>query len=286
MENASESPHLQGEEEDQARSHAPLRALVIHEIVRAEGEAELQRPVSGMIWSGLAAGLSMGFSFATEALLKSDLGDGPGMHALVSLGYTIGFLIVVLGRQQLFTESTLTAVLPVLVKPTLGKALKTARLWNVVLAANLVGTWIFAAALWYGHPLPPETSRSLAELAQETVSKPFWNTLLRAVFAGWLIALMVWLLPSARTARILVIMVLTWVVGLAKLSHIIAGSAEAAYAALSGKSDLWAYVARFLIPTLIGNSIGGIALVGMLNHAPVSAEMDPAHEDGEAPQAG
>lgn len=275
----AESPNLGESEREQARGHAPLRALVIHEIIREQGEAELGRPVSAMLASGLAAGLSMGFSFCAMALLQSDLPAGlPGRHAIASLGYAVGFIIVVLGRQQLFTESTLSAVLPVLTHRDLGTALKTVRLWNVVFAANIVGTWIFAAALAFGHPLPPDASPALAQLAAESMAHPFFDTLLRAVFAGWLIALMVWLLPSAKSARILVILVLTWMVALGRFSHVIAGSSEGAYAVLTGAAGFGRYLLNFLIPTLIGNTIGGVSLVGMLNHAPVSAEI----LDGEA----
>jgi formate/nitrite transporter FocA (FNT family) len=273
-EHAAESDHLDGSEKDQAELHAPLRPLVIHEIVRAEGEEELRRPATALVWSGLAAGLSMGFSFVAQALLQADLPAGPGQHTLASAGYMVGFAIVVLGRQQLFTESTLTAVLPALHDRKVGTWLATLRLWAIVLLANLVGTWVFAAMLALGQPLPPDASAALAHLASETVSHPFWNTLLRAILAGWLIALMVWLLPSARSAKIVIIGLLTWLVAFAKLSHVIAGSAEAAYGVLIGQSDLGAYALRFIAPTLIGNTIGGVALVAMLNHAPLSADAE------------
>jgi len=273
-EHVGESPHLARQEKDQARRHAPLRSMVIHEIIRAEGEAEINRPLSALVWSGLAAGLSMGFSFVAQGLLKDDLPAGPGQHAIASAGYAVGFAIVVQGRQQLFTESTLTAVLPALHDRKLKTWLETMRVWAVVLLANLVGTWIFAAVLALGHPLPPTASASLAELAAEQVAHPFWNTVLRAILAGWLIALMVWLLPSARSARILIIALLTWLVAFAKLSHVIAGSAEAAYGVITGQADIWAYLGRFIAPTLIGNIIGGVALVALLNHAPVSAEQE------------
>ena len=276
---AEESPHLERGEKDQARRHAPLRALVIHEIIRAEGEAELERDVPAMVWSALAAGMSMGFSFAVQGLLAHAFEQAVGVEAIASFGYTLGFLIVVLGRQQLFTESTLTAVLPVLTRKD-GKTLfAMLRLWGVVLAGNLAGTWIFAAALVFGHPLPPEAGPSLARLAAESVAQPFGATLLRAVFAGWLIALMVWLLPSSRSARMFIIIALAWVVAFAKLSHIIAGSTEAAYGVLTGAAGAGGYFGRFLVPTLIGNIIGGGSLVALLNHAPVAAEMDGEDSD-------
>jgi formate/nitrite transporter FocA (FNT family) len=272
---ASNSPVLgDGEERQQAREHAPLRPLVIHEIIRAEGEEELNKTAPALLWSGLAAGLSMGFSFVAQALLSANLAGLPGSHAIASLGYMIGFAIVILGRQQLFTESTLTAVLPALDDRRAATWAKTFRLWGLVLAANLVGTWVFAAVLAFGHPMPPEALPTIDRLGHEAIAHPFWNTLLRAVLAGWLIALMVWLLPSARSARILIIGLLTWLVAFAKLSHVVAGSAEAAYAVLRGHEPLAAYFTLFLAPTLIGNTIGGVALVAMLNHAPVSADAD------------
>ena len=268
----SDSQKLEGGEREQAQDHAPLRALVIHEIIRQEGEAELDRKLGATVWSGLAAGLSMGFSFAGQALLTSDLQGAVAAHALSSLGYCLGFIIVVLGRQQLFTESTLTAVLPVLVRRDFATLRKTIKLWNIVFAANILGTWIFAAALAYGHPLPADVDPSLRQLAAAAIGDSFWHTLVRAIFAGWLIALMVWLLPSARSARLLVILVLTWAVAMGKFSHIIAGSTEGAYAILTGAGTFSQYLLGFLIPTLIGNTIGGVSLVAMLNHAPVAEE--------------
>src|SRR4051812_12396059 len=101
QEAAAESPHLEGGQRDQARRHAPLRALVIHEIIRAEGETELARDVPALAWSGLAAGLSMGFSFAGQAMLSHSFEGAVGREAIASFGYALGFLIVVLGRQQL-----------------------------------------------------------------------------------------------------------------------------------------------------------------------------------------
>lgn len=273
MEDGEGKGQLGGAELEQAQEHAPLKAKVIHEIIREEGESELKRGVGALWWSGLAAGLSMGFSFLTQALLHANLPDAPWRHLAASGGYVVGFAIVVLGRQQLFTESTLSAVLPAFTRRDLATTLATLRLWAIVLAANLTGTWLFAAALTLPHLLRPETYPSLLELARDAVSGEFWPTLLKAVFAGWLIALMVWLLPSARSARILVIALLTYVVALARLSHIVAGSTEAALAVLWGEAGAGDYLFRFLVPTLIGNTIGGVALVALLNHAPVAPEL-------------
>jgi formate/nitrite transporter FocA (FNT family) len=276
----SHSPHLEPFQQEQAAAHAPLQAVVVHEVIRGEGAFELERPVAALFWSGLAAGLSMGFSFVAQALLRHDLAGAAGQHAIASFGYAVGFVIVVLGRQQLFTESTLSAVLPVLSERTGKTTAAMFRLWGVVLAANLVGTWIFAAALAWLQPFPPEAASSFAYLADEAVRHPFADTLVRAVFAGWLIALMVWLLPPSGPTRILVIALLAWAVALGKFSHIIAGSTEAAYGVLTGHAGAVDYVWRFLLPTLLGNTLGGVALVALLNHAPVSHEVGPAETAG------
>lgn len=269
----SKSPHLSEEEKQQAAERQPLPSTVIHEVIRKEGRAELERDNQQLLWSGLAAGLSMGFSFLVQAELRSGLPDAPWRHLVAALGYPAGFLIVVLGRQQLFTESTLTAVLPTLTERKPAVALNCLRVWGLVLAANLAGTWIFAVALAFGHPVRPEVMRALSDLAQEAVQGAFGDTVLRAMFAGWLIALMVWLLPSAGSARPVIILILTYMVALGRLAHVIAGSTEAAFAVLIGSAGVQTYFAAFLLPTLIGNTLGGTILVALLNHAPVSPEL-------------
>jgi formate/nitrite transporter FocA (FNT family) len=269
----SESPHLEKAQKKQAEKSAPLRGTVIHEVIRQEGEEDLELGRATLLWSGLAAGLSMGFSFATQAVLKSELPEQPWAHPIAAFGYVVGFAIVVLGRQHLFTESTLSATLPALTRRDARTTLKMLRLWGLVLAANIVGTWIFAGVIAYANPFGDERLSALASLAAESTAGPFGETLVQAIFAGWLIGLMVWLLPTAGPAKILVIALITWVVALGRLSHIIAGSAEAAYGVWTGAASVADYLDRFFLPTLIGNVIGGAALVALLNHAPVRQEM-------------
>ena len=266
----SGSPHLAEEEREQAAQSKLVAARVIHEILREEGETELSRPLGALLWSGLAAGLSMGFSFLTLALLKAQLGPSPNAHLVASLGYAVGFLIVVLGKQQLFTESTLTATLPVMHRPSLGGLGRVGRIWGAVLAANVVGTFAFGWLLARPGVMTPEVSDALLETAKRAFGASFLTGAGRALFSGWLIALMVWLLPASGSAAAFVIAALTYVVALGEFPHIIAGSAEAAYAVIRGEASLGDYLWRFFLPTLVGNTIGGTALAALLNHAPVA----------------
>lgn len=125
------------------------RAALIHEIIRADGESELRRPASALLLSGFAAGLTMGFSLILSGVLMARLPEGPGWKMVVDLGYTFGFLAVILGRQQLFTENTLTPILPLLYHRSALVLRKVARLWGLVLSANIAATWVIAAVLAY-----------------------------------------------------------------------------------------------------------------------------------------
>ncbi len=264
-------PNLRGEEHEEVEDRAAPRPLVVYEAIRREGEDELLRTWHGLAWSGLAAGLSMGFSLVGQGVIAARLPDSAWRPLLVNLGYSLGFLIVILGRQQLFTENTLTPILPLLNRwdmPTFGRV---ARLWGVVLATNLLGTLAFAAVVGHTPVFDAATRAAFTEIGGHAMAGGFGTILLRGIFAGWLIALMVWLLPGAETARPFIILTITYFVGLCGLAHVVAGAAEAFYMLLTGAASWRASIGGFLLPALIGNIIGGLALVTALNHAQVTA---------------
>jgi formate-nitrite transporter family protein len=275
----AESRHLDEHEQTQAAEHTSPQALVIHEVVREEGELELRRRNVALLWSGLAAGLSMGFSLLTLAFIQATLPDEPWRRLIDSPGYCVGFVIAILGRQQLFTESTLTAVLPLMVRRDLKTFLSILRMWSIVLAANLVGTLAFAFLISPEHLFSDPVRQAMIENGQDILAGPIGFKILKAIFAGWLIAMMVWLLPSARSARLFVILLITYVVAVARLPHVIAGSVEASFVVIAGHASWPDYILRFLLPTLIGNTIGGVALVAFLNHAPLAPELQENAKD-------
>jgi len=269
-ETPAHAPELTEEDERKAEKSAAVPAPVIHEVIRAAGEAELARPVSALAWSGVAAGMSMSFSLIAEGLLRSHLPlDAPWTPLITKFGYTVGFVVVILGRQQLFTENTLTAVLPVLARRNLRTLLSMLRLWSVVLIANLVGAVIVAWVLGNTNAFDPIVRNAFAFLGHRAADHSFGTLVLRGSFAGWLIAMVVWLLPAAQAARIWIIILLTWLVGLADLSHIIAGSVEVLYLTTTGALSWGHFFGLYMVPTLIGNCIGGVALVAAFNHAQV-----------------
>jgi formate/nitrite transporter FocA (FNT family) len=241
---------------------------IVYEAIRQEGSDELRRTNGALAWSALAAGLSMGFSFLGVGLLQAFLPSSTSAPLITSFGYTLGFLIVILGRQQLFTENTLTVILPLLLGRA--KARDVARLWGVVLVANTVGALVFAYVMARTQVVDATVYAALREVAHDAAQPTFGVSLLRGVFAGWLIALVVWLLPFAETARIWVIVIITYIVGLGHLSHVVVGAVEAAFLVFIGDSDWGQFLTRMFVPALIGNIIGGVALVASLNHAQVT----------------
>jgi formate/nitrite transporter FocA (FNT family) len=264
---------LSPEEEREVGERTAPRAAVVFETVRREGETELRRPIFSLALSGLAGGLSMGASLAGEGLIRSMLPDAAWRPLAVSVGYTLGFLIVVLGRQQLFTESTITAILPLLDdRNKLRKLLQVLRLWSVVLAANIAGAAAFAFAAAHTSIFSADVRATFETIAREAVAPGFGSILLRGIASGWLIALMVWMLPGADSNRPLIVLIVTYFVGLGSFSHIIAGSVEAIYLVAVGGLSWGAYVTGFLLPVFIGNVIGGSSLVALLNYGQVVAE--------------
>jgi formate/nitrite transporter FocA (FNT family) len=209
----------------------------------------------------------MGFSLLAEALLRHNLPDEPWRPLISKLGYSIGFLIVVLGRQQLFTENTLTVILPLLRRRDALTFFNVLRLWSVVLGSNLVGAFIFAWMLGHTSVVRPELRVDFAQLGEAALAPAAGTLLLRGIFAGWLIALMVWLMPVAESGRIWVIILLTYLVGLAEFSHIIAGSVETLFLVATGERSFPDYIFHYMLPTLGGNIVGGISLVAALAHA-------------------
>ncbi|CAN5256028.1 formate/nitrite transporter family protein [soil metagenome] len=257
----------------EVKEHARLRAPVIYEIVRREGEGELERPASSLWWSGLAAGFGLSASVFTQGLLHEKLPDGALRAPIESFGYCFGFLIVVLSRLQLFTENTLTAVLPLFSEWSRQSILNTARLWGIVLAANLTGTFLAAALAVYGHVPTPEQLAATYEVARNAVDASALGNLLHSIPAGFFIAAMVWMLPSADTSRFWVIVAITYVIALGEFPHVIAGSTDAFLLLVSGQMGFVHCFAGYLLPTLAGNVIGGTGLFALLAYAQIRKEI-------------
>jgi formate-nitrite transporter family protein len=249
------------------------RTPVIYEIVRRLGEEEMARPVTSLWWSGVAAGLSISFSLLAQAILQTHLPDAPWRPLVTSLGYSVGFVMVVLSRQQLFTENTITVVLPVMSEPSGRNFRSLVRMWGVVFLANMAGTLLAALLCTFTPVLTPELREGMLGISGQIMHVGWLETVFRAIGAGFLIAAMVWLIPGAESAQFHVIVLMTWLLAVGGFMHVVAGSMEAFMLALNGDLGWWALLGQFFVPVLIGNVVGGTALFALIAYAQVMEEI-------------
>ncbi|WP_062743035.1 formate/nitrite transporter family protein [Erwinia persicina] len=273
----------QGEEIEVDEDALPSRAAAVHEQIRQEGEKELERDGLALLFSAIAAGLSMGASLMAKGIFQVNLHDVPGGFLLENLGYTFGFIIVIMARQQLFTENTVTAVLPVMHKPSGSNVLLLMRLWGLVLLGNLIGTAL--AALAFNHmPIFDDAVRgAFVTISQKVMENTPGEMFANAVVSGWIIATMVWMFPSAGAAKIWIIILMTWLVALGDLAHIVVGSVEIFYLVFNGDIPWQEFIWPFALPTLAGNIIGGTFIFALISHAQIRNDMsNKAKAEAEA----
>lgn len=258
---------------DEPGAHTRLSALEIHENVRRSAEDELDRPARALWWSALNAGFTIAFSFLAAAYL---VGVAPERYRTLAtaVAYPIGFVFVVLGRTQLFTENTLQPLIPLLHTRTLAMLRKVLALWAIVLTGNLVGAagvaWLIART-----PMLPLSVRSeLTPLALESVAGSMTEVAYLAVFAGWLIALMAWLLGATHStlSQIWLIWLTTAPIAALGFRHSIAGAVEAFYLAWAGVRSWPDVLANFVVPAVLGNIVGGALFVALPHHREVAPE--------------
>lgn len=251
-----------------------LSAVTVFATIRREGEEELNRPAISLWWSGIAAGIGLSTSVLAEAILSRAVGGGPAGEALAALGYTLGFVLVILSRLQLFTENTLTVVLPILSKTSSQNLWQGARLWGIVLAANLVGTFATALIALQLGTAGPENTAAMIEVARTVLQNPGWAGVVRGIPAGFYIAALVWMLPSSKGFEIFTIVVFAWLIAAGGFVHVIVGSCEVFLLALHGDIGLGTGVVSILLPALAGNVLGGTGLFALLAYGQIKAEIE------------
>lgn len=260
-------------EQHEAEERSAPAARVVHAAVAEQGEEELDRPLSSLFWSGVAAGIAIMASVWVSGALHHYLPDAPWSEAVVALGYPFGFLIVILGRLQLFTEHTAVAVLPVARRPSLKGGWRLARLWATVFVANLVGTATIAALAVFAPIQSADVLNGMLAVARKLTERDAAATLLQAIPAGFLIASIAWIRSAIEGSGFSTVFAVTYAIALGGFAHVIAGAAEAFLLLWHGDvGPSWVFTG-FLLPALAGNIIGGTGLFALLAHAQVKAEI-------------
>jgi formate/nitrite transporter FocA (FNT family) len=264
---------LTDHEREKVAEKGRLSAVTVYSIIRSEGEEELNRPIQSLWWSGVAAGVGISASVLAEGILHVEL-EGYAFRPLIeNFGYTVGFVLVILSRLQLFTENTISVVLPILSRPSWRRLWLGLRLWGIVFAANMLGTFFTAAtAVWPG-TVSPEHVEGMLVISRSFAEMQGIDALLYGIPAGFFIASIVWMLPSSKGFEILTIILFTYFIALGHFSHVIAGSTEVFLLMIMGEMTLETAALGLILPTLAGNVIGGTGLFALLAYGQVHEEV-------------
>ena len=270
---ADQDPNLSEEEQAEVAEHAPPSSKVVHATVSQQGEEELNRPAASLFWSAAAAGIAMMSSVSVGGALHHYVPDAPWSDAVVALGYPIGFLIVVLGRMQLFTEQTVVAILPLARETNLRNFGRVARLWALVLLGNLTGTAAVAGLAVFGHVQSDDVLNGMLALSAKLQERTALETMAQAIPAGFIMASVAWIRSAEDQMGFWVVLTLTLAISLCGFAHVVAGAAEAFLLLWSGNAGVGWAVSGFLPPALLGNVIGGTLMFAFLSHAQVHQEI-------------
>jgi formate/nitrite transporter FocA (FNT family) len=247
---------------------------ILEQLVKEE-LSQLTRPLNGIIISGLSAGLDVGFSVLLMGVMFT-LVDGifadPIVKILVANMYSIGFIFVILGRSELFTEHTTLAFLPVLNRRASLRSL--ARLWGAIYTSNLVGATLFALLVTQvAPPLGVIDPAAFGKIAIPLVEQSWWVILMSGVLAGWLMGLLSWLVTASRdtVSQILLVWLVTTSIGLSHLHHSIVGTVEVMAAIFANQGVTLANFAHFIVWATLGNAVGGLVFVALIKYGHVTS---------------
>lgn len=267
---------------DRSESGAPAAGHAVRDLfstdeifqrIVATADEEFVRSNRLLFFSGLAAGLSIGLSFVARAALTAAVpSDTSGLVG--GILYPIGFLLIVLGRYQLFTENTLTPVTLVLTR--IASVPQLLRLWGVVLAANVAGAAAVALLLAKTGVFDADTMAAALDIAGHALEVPTTDLFWKGVIAGWLVASMVWLNHAARdtTSRFFIVFAIMYLVPAADLFHCIIGACEVLFLVFQGTAGL-GEASAFFGAVVAGNTVGGVLLVALLNYSQTRARRFP-----------
>jgi formate/nitrite transporter FocA (FNT family) len=255
-------------EEQKTLPQKSYSTILSQEILAALNE--LKRPTGGLFISSMSAGLVIGFSLLLMAAMLTAT-DGtfskPVIHILLSVMYSAGFVLVIMGRSELFTEHTTLAVLPVLDRRA--SVIQLLRLWGIVFAGNIVGATIFTIIVtWISPVLGIVEPWAFIEIARGLLDHDVWVIFLSAVFAGWLMGELTWLLAAGRDtiSQVFFVCLVTTVIGFLNLHHSIAGTVEVLSGVIISSNIHLLDFGRFLVVTTTGNAIGGIIFVALIKY--------------------
>ncbi len=237
----------------------------IYRRIKQEGRRRLERPFLEVVSTALAAGFDIVAGVVAlgilEASLQAKTGLGPA-HVVSSLGFGIGFVFLIVGRGELFTENFLVPIAG-LGHRRGGSWLALARLWITSPLFNILGGLIMILLLTTQGVLPSGTGEALARNAEAIHSHGTLTLFVSAIFAGALITAMTWFVEGQQS--MLVRVVVAWAAGallaLGSFNHVIVVTLELIFGYRFGAHFAWTFILGNFLLAAAGNLVGGVGLV-------------------------
>jgi formate/nitrite transporter FocA (FNT family) len=234
----------------------------IYEQTRKEGERRLARPPLELAATALVGGFDVSVGVIAYVLAANTV-HGTTRELIGSLAFGVGFVFIVVGRSELFTENFLIPVAG-LERDQLRSWLKLGELWLVALVLNVVGGVLIAVVVTSHHVLPHGGAEGFTKLAEHIASRSTLPAFLSAVIAGALMTVMTWFVEGAADS-LGVRIVMAWVVGaviaLGTFNHAVVSTLEVVFGMRYGADvDVSQLLANLGI-AVAGNLVGGLCLV-------------------------
>lgn len=230
-----------------------------------EGERRLERPLLELISTSLAAGFDILAGVVVLTLVESQLEHQFGKHAahvFGAMGFGVGFIFLVVGRGELFTENFLV---PLAGLHNKGRSAwgKVAELWAVSPVFNILAGFLMAVIV-STHSVLPFGTGGAAKTTAETLYANGWLALFcSAVFAGALITAMTWFIEGQASMGVRV--AIAWIAGsilaLGSFNHVIVVTLELFLGIRFGAHIPWSFLVENFFVAAAGNAVGGIGLV-------------------------
>ena len=263
------------EEPHKLTEHTPEQPKEPYEIMVEQlegGLKEYRRSNIGLFISSLSAGLEVGFSILAigiiYTLFKTEISPGK-LYLMMALVYPLGYIFVIIGRSELFTEHTVLATIPVLNGKASFKSLLT--LWVIIYAGNIIGGYLFGAIILQFNAGTHLISLDFFHfVSQKMVAYSSTNIVVSSIIAGWLMGTLSWLLSAAQDtlSRVAMIFFITFIISIAGLHHCIVGSIEIFMAYFANANDVSGFeFLKFQGLSTLGNIIGGVVLVALVKYA-------------------
>jgi formate/nitrite transporter FocA (FNT family) len=234
----------------------------ILERVLYDADEEISRDTLQLFFSSLAAG----FSITLTVLLFSSMTALSNQKIVASLLYPLGFVYIIIGNYQLYTENTLPPV--ALTIERLSSVPAMLIMWIVILLGNILGGTIGAMGLAYGNVLSPGASTALMEIAMKGIEADPITLFFKALFAGVIVAGVVWvdMAVTDSSTRLMLVYMAFLSIPLGNLFHVVVSFTEMSYLIFIGEVPILSSIISFPLPVLLGNTVGGTLFVTVINY--------------------